>query len=270
MNTIIQNVIDELISPMIPIQNTVDQLLFGDPSTEVSGIAVTFLATQEILEEAAALGVNLLISHEGIFFSHMGSMNLLKHDPVYVQKCHTIEDLKLSVFRYHDYIHRSLPDGVTSGLLKHLGWKEYETLTLPTASIVELPQTTSTSAFTVQAAIDHIKKSLGVEFIRYMGDPSMPCRRIGVLVGYRGGGESVLPLFHDNNVDLVLYGEGPEWETPEYVRDAISQGRKKALIVLGHAESEMPGMEQLALHLQKKYSDLPVHFIPQKPLFKIG
>jgi hypothetical protein len=97
----------------------------------------------------------------------------------------------------------------------------------------------------------------------------MSCKRVGVLVGYRGGGESVLPLFEKENLDLVIYGEGPEWETPEYVRDAVRQGRKKALIVLGHAESEMPGMEYFARELQEKFPSIPVHFLPEKSVFRI-
>ena len=97
----------------------------------------------------------------------------------------------------------------------------------------------------------------------------MTCKRIGVLVGYRGGGEQVIPLFENEGFDLVIYGEGPEWETPEYVRDAVRQGKKKGLLVLGHAESEMPGMRFLARELQDKFPGIPVHFLPQEPIFGI-
>lgn len=45
-----------------------------------------------------------------------------------------------------------------------------------------------------------------------MGDLSMECRRVGILVGYRGTGEMIIPLFHKESLDLVIYGEGPEWE----------------------------------------------------------
>jgi NIF3 (NGG1p interacting factor 3). len=102
-----------------------------------------------------------------------------------------------------------------------------------------------------------------------MGDLSMPCRRIGVSVGYRGGGELVVPLFENKILDVMVCGEAQEWETPEYVRDALHQGNHKAMIVIGHAESEMPGMKYLAQWLQENFPSVPVHFMPQEPLFKI-
>lgn len=259
----IQDIVDMLTTPAIPAENTVDRILVGSPEKDVTGIAVTFLATQEVIEKAYGLGLNLIISHEGIFYSHWGKTEFLKSDPVYEQKCRTIHDSGITIFRYHDYIHKCLPDIITAGLLKSLDWMEYETENLPAASIVELPSST------VQNVITHIKKRLCLKYVRFVGDLSMPCRSIGVLVGYRGGGELVLPLFRDKNLDMVIYGEGPEWETPEYVRDALLQGKNKALVVLGHGESEMPGMEYFTEQLKKKLPDIPVHFISQNPIFQI-
>jgi putative NIF3 family GTP cyclohydrolase 1 type 2 len=78
-----------------------------------------------------------------------------------------------------------------------------------------------------------------------------------------------IPLFEKEKLDLIIYGEGPEWETPEYVRDAIHQGKQKALIVLGHSESEESGMKNLADWLKSTLPYLPVFYIPEKPLFQV-
>ena len=40
------------------------------------------------------------------------------------------------------------------------------------------------------------------------------------------------------NVEVLILGETREWETVEYVSDAISEGKHKALIILGHILSE--------------------------------
>lgn len=48
---------------------------------------------------------------------------------------------------------------------------------------------------TVQDVITYVKKKLDISNIRFIGDLSMNCKRIGVLVGYRGGAEPVIPLF---------------------------------------------------------------------------
>ncbi len=259
----IQNVIDELTTPFVPIENTVDKLDFGNTDTIVTGIATTFLATQEVIEKAMSLGINLIISHEGIFYSHRANPKITEGNGVYEKKYQTIEDSKMAIFRYHDYTHRYTPDVITAGLLKELGWEAYETENKQIASILEIPE------ITVQAAVAHIKKQLGISNLRLVGDLTMPCRRVGVLVGYRGSGETVIPIIEKENLDLVIYGEGPEWETPEYIRDAIRQGKNRALIVLGHAESEAYAMNLLAMQLQDKFPSVPVSFIAQPPIFNM-
>lgn len=63
--------------------------------------------------------------------------------------------------------------------------------------------------------------------------------------------------------------EGPKWETPEYVRDGIAQGNGKTLIILGHAESEVPGMKELATSLTEMFPVTSIHFIANERLFNI-
>jgi len=263
MNIYIRDIFDALKNSIPTIENTVDKLIFGDPDSTVRGIAVAYLATQEVIEKSKELGVNLIITHEGIFYSHRDRHEILKSDPVYIKKCQTIEESNMAILRLHDYVHRYMPDGIMAGLLHTLGWQDYEVVSRPISSIVEIPQ------MSLHDVIIHVKNCLGIKYVRFIGDTAMLCRRIGLLVGYRGSGELVIPFFEKENLDLVIYGEGPEWETPEYVRDAIRQGRRKALIVLGHAESEAPGMEYIARMLQAKFPGVPVHFIPQGQIFQI-
>ena len=108
-----------------------------------------------------------------------------------------------------------------------------------------------------------------MDYVRYEGDLSMLCNRIGLLVGYSDGRDQALPLFHGKKLNMVIYGEGPEWETPEYVGDAIYQGKNKSLIVLGPAESELPDMKYPTQLLQEKFPEIPFYFIPQAPVYKV-
>src|SRR5216683_2977586 len=52
-------------------QPTVDTFKAGDPDTQVKGIAVTMMATLDVLERAAAAGQNLIITHEPTFYNHL-------------------------------------------------------------------------------------------------------------------------------------------------------------------------------------------------------
>jgi hypothetical protein len=67
----------------------------------------------------------------------------------------------------------------------------------------------------------------------------------------------------------VLAGEALQWETYEYARDAVQQGRKKAIIFLGHIKSEEEGMAYCAEWLKTFMEGIPVFFIPNVPNFRV-
>src|SRR4051812_4173368 len=52
-------------------EKTVDTFKAGDPGTVVTGVAVTMMATLDVLQRAVAAGDNMVITHEPIFFNHM-------------------------------------------------------------------------------------------------------------------------------------------------------------------------------------------------------
>ncbi|MGG6312734.1 Nif3-like dinuclear metal center hexameric protein [Paenibacillus macerans] len=244
--------------------NTVDRLEAGDLSAEVKGIAVSFMASHQVIDRAAALGANLLIAHEGLFYSHRHHQgDPIGRDPVVLQKKRRLEELGLAVYRCHDGIHRERPDGITAGLIEAVGWESYVLDHRSATALLEIPPMTLGDIAALW------KRKLDLPFVRVVGDPAMLCRKAGVLAGYRGGGELAIPLLGDEGADLIIAGEGPEWETPEYVRDAAYQGRNQALIVLGHGPSEIPGMKRLAYRLQADYPGIPVFFIADEPLFQL-
>lgn len=259
----VQEVINSIIVPELNKDETVDKLVLGDENSLVKGIGVTFLATQEVIEKSIELGVNLIITHEGIFYSHRNNTKIFEDDSVFKNKLNLIESHNISIFRFHDSIHRYNPDGIMVGLLKKLSWEKYEIKQNQIYSIIEIPSNT------LLKIIEYIRKTLNVNYVRFIGNLTMECNRIGILVGYRGTGEIAIPLFDKENVDTLIYGEGPEWETPEYVRDAIIQGKKRGLIVLGHAESEKFGMEYAAHVIKEKFPYVPVHYFSQPSVFKI-
>jgi len=259
----IQNVLDKLMEPVQKTENTVDTLKAGNPKALVRGIATTFMATNDVIQQAIDLGVNLLITHEGLYYSHYDRTDKWQNDPVFLEKRRLIEQSDIAIFRLHDHIHRYEPDGITTGLLHSLNWESYIEKDYAAVSILTLP------GMPLREIVNDVKLKLNIPHVRVVGDLSLVCERVGVSVGYRGGGENCIPLFHQEQLDLLISGEGPEWETPEYVRDAVQQGRNKALLILGHAESEKAGMEYLAKKIKTLFPNIPVHFLEEKPVFQI-
>jgi putative NIF3 family GTP cyclohydrolase 1 type 2 len=262
MGITVEQVIGSLVGGVDLPERTVDTLKFGDPGAAVTGVAVAFMPTQQVLERTIRLGANLLIAHEGLFFSHHDGAPW-EGDPVYERKKRTIEEAGLAVFRLHDAVHRYRPDLVTEGLIRQLGWEPYVYERRPEAALVRLPP------MTLERMAVYVKEKLGIPYVRIVGDPAQLCAKAGVTVGYRGSGAVAIPLLARDGADVALVGEGPEWETPEYVRDAVAQGRRKALLVLGHAASEEPGMRLAAARLRERFPSLPVHDLEAEPLFRM-
>lgn len=262
MEITVQDIITRLTTSVGQIENTVDTLKSGSPNSKVTGIAVSFMPTYDTINKAIELEANLLITHEGLFYSHWDQTDFGKNEIV-DQKKKLIEESDIAIFRFHDYWHRYQPDGIMLGLVNSLAWDCYIVEHQPAATIISLP------GMAVKEVAEYLKKKLHINYVRFMGNPDKPVKRVGLLVGYRGSGSTAIPFFEKNDLDLVIYGEGPEWETPEYVRDSISQGKEKALIVLGHAESEEPGMKYLANMLQQMFQEIPVSFIPNESCFEI-
>ncbi|WP_405115254.1 Nif3-like dinuclear metal center hexameric protein [Paenibacillus sp. FSL K6-1217] len=244
-------------------EGTVDKLEPGAAGTEVQGIVTSFAASQYVLEQAVRLGANLVITHEGVFYSHQDHRSGQEQDSVCLQKSALIASSGIGLYRFHDTVHRYTPDGITEGLLRELEWEAYAERHLPEVSILTIPE------MTISEVADYVKQKLNIPYVRAAGNLSAACSRVGVLVGYRGNGHTVIPMYEQETLDLVIAGEGPEWELPEYIRDAVRQGKDRALIMLGHAESEAPGMKLLAERLSRQFPEVPVHFIPEQPVFQI-
>lgn len=200
MMILIKDVLNTLMEPVIRLEHTVDGLESGDPESEVRGIVTTFMATQDVIEQAIRAGANLIIAHEGTFYSHQDKKGLERKDPVYQEKQKLIEQSGTAIYRFHDYLHRYEPDGIMTGLIKELEWELHVTENQPTASILTIP------TMTVNDIAEHVKQRLGISYIRVIGERSMPCSRIGLLAGYRGGGSNV-----NSSLRRTKCGHDPLW-----------------------------------------------------------
>ncbi len=97
--------------------STVDTIKAGDPSTPVTGIAITFLDTMDVLRQASQRGLNLVITHEPTFYNHLDETTFFVEDPVYLEKLAFIQQHHMVVFRFHDEIHSISPDPIAMGLV---------------------------------------------------------------------------------------------------------------------------------------------------------
>jgi putative NIF3 family GTP cyclohydrolase 1 type 2 len=241
-------------------QPTVDVFKAGDSSTTVTSIAVTMMATLDVLQRAAAKGHNLIITHETPFYSHFNPAVPMEtyHDPVYEAKQVFIKEHKLVVWQFHDNIHDRKPDGIMTGMIYKLGWKYYRDrkdeyiFHLPPATLKELAKT--------------LKQQLEVRALRVIGNPDVTVSTVGFSPGF-GGFERNRAAFQQDGVEVLIIGEAHEWEIGEYAADAVTANMKKGLIILGHIPSEQAGMEECTRWLKTFIKNVPIEFIPAQEPF---
>lgn len=235
--------------------HTVDTFKAGNPQTPVTGIAVTMMATLDVLQRAVAAGDNLIITHEPTFYSHLDKpddLPLKEKDTVLAEKRAFIRQHHLIIWRFHDHWHRRKPDGIEAGVIHDLAWERFQDSANP--YLFSIPETT------VAELADYLKAKLAISNIRVVGNRKMKVTRVALSPGAAGFARETGALERPD-IQLLILGETREWETVEYVADAISEGKPKALIILSHVPSEQPGMEECARWLKTFVPEVPVQFV---------
>ncbi|HKW64610.1 MAG TPA: Nif3-like dinuclear metal center hexameric protein [Candidatus Acidoferrum sp.] len=240
---------------------TVDTFKAGSPDEPVTGVALTMMATMDVLERAATSGKNLVITHEPTFYNHLDRLDVLpekENDPVLATKLAFIAEHHLIVWRFHDHWHMRTPDGIEAGMAHALGWEKQQDP--ENQYLFTVPETT------LDALAADLKKRLDVHVLRVVGDPHLRIKKAALVPGASGFQKETLAL-ERNDVNVLVTGEPREWETVEYVADAVAQGKHKGLIILSHIPSEQAGMEECARWLKTFVTEVPVEFVPAKDPF---
>jgi putative NIF3 family GTP cyclohydrolase 1 type 2 len=245
-------------------ERTVDGFKAGDESTPVRGVAVTAMATMDVLHQAAMSGLNLVVSFEPTFYGRSDAQPsaapqqgpagraIAQDDPILAAKRNFLQANGMAVYRLHDQWAGRKENEHAIALAKAMGWTrpasgmdlatEYEITSSRLSAIVPLVRT-------------RLKSSGG---LRVVGDPNTQVRRVTVLPGLQTIAQLLARL---PSTDLILTGETRDWEGPEYVGDASTAGLNKGLITVGKVVSADPGMHACADWMKTFVNEVPVQWI---------
>jgi len=247
---------------------TVDVVKAGDPSTTITGIVTTSMATLAVLQQAVKAGANLVVTTHPTFYARAdatsppagrgaGSAGPAENqppappDPVFTGKNDFIAKNKLVVFRLTDHWRLRQPEPRAQGIAAALGWAKGQIPGEPLR--IEIP------ALTLDRLVYHVQKGLNARGgLRVIGDPQTRVQRVGLLPGSTPiqSALQLLPM-----VDAIVGGEVREWESAEYARDKAFAGEKKGLILIGRVVSEEPGMEVCASWLRTFVPEVPIRHV---------
>jgi len=233
-------------------EKTCDQYLSGNPQTEVTGIAVSWMPTFRNLEKAWEGKFNLYVTHEPLYLSEADASKLIGSGDAWVRKKRWLEKTGMVVYRCHDFWDDYPDIGIHGAWAKWLGFKGkpvelrrfYEVHEVHGIPLREL----------AQRILEKVKP-LGQEAVHVVGDLETRVSRIalgtGAITGYR--------QMYDMNADvLLLTDDGTRlWESGQW---SLDMG--VPLILVNHPTAEEPGMITLAEYIQSVFSEVPVTHLP--------
>jgi putative NIF3 family GTP cyclohydrolase 1 type 2 len=234
-----------------------DKFHLGSPEIVVTGIATTFQSTFDVLQRSLSAKKNLVITHESTFWDGFDPVEVMLQDPVCQAKIRFTEQNHMAVFRIHDHWHRRRPDPIFTGLAGKLGWSSYY-------SVDVRPRRYQIPEMSLEEVARHIQRQLGTKNVVVVGDPAMRVNTIGDCAHVLS---SVLPALSE--CDVALVGETPQHDTFEYVRDAVSLGLKKGVVMISHRGLEEWGMEICADWLRPLVPEVPIEWISSQDPFEI-
>jgi putative NIF3 family GTP cyclohydrolase 1 type 2 len=229
-----------------------DTFKSGNAETQVTGIATTVFVTIDVIQRAAAAGLNMIIPHEDTFWNDRDDTTVVSGDPLYNTKQELLEKHRIVIFRMHDHMHAQRPDFTYVGSARLIGLEaRYETA--PGSHRFVIPETT------LGALAADVQKRSGAKALRVVGNPNTKVSRIQLGVGY------ATPPVNNAEVDVVISGEQQETDgtldSPAYVLDAVTLGIAKGWIMLGHAISEEAGMLEMAEWIKGFVPEVPVQLV---------
>ena len=120
----VQEVIDyiENLDDFVDKDLTRDTILYGNPNTEVQKAGVSWIVSNDVIQQAADSHVNLIITHENMFYKEVTCL----HAALRVsrrQKTELLKENGICVYRTHDLWDRLPELGVADSFVSLLGFR---------------------------------------------------------------------------------------------------------------------------------------------------
>ena len=227
---------------------TMDRISAGDPTQSIAGIAVTTMASMDVLKAAANAGRNLVLTYDPAFWSTADDLARLETNALFAEKRDFLRAHNMVLFNLHDHWRDRMPDGIAAGMAQALGWQAEAN----DANLFRRP------AATLVALAHELSEKLDDKTLRVVGDPKLPVATVATAFARAERLPGIALI--NRPVDVVVCGYTFEWELVEYTQDMIAAGGKKGLVLLGQNASLSAGMKYCAGWIREFVPEVPVEF----------
>lgn len=215
-------------------------LSFGKTSKPVVRAVLAVDATPDVIEEAAAIGADLLITHHPVIFRSLTT--LAGSGATHLVLAKAIE-LDIALFSAHTNVDH-IDGGVSHTLATSLGLESLSPLDAESGHgrIGNLPRQTSLGEFSDFLAAKLPGTTQGV---MVQGNPAMAIRRVAVLAG---AGDSFIDGVFGTDADVYVTSDLRHHPALDFKTKALQAN--KALINISHWAAESLWLEGAALKLR--------------------
>ncbi len=224
-------------------------LQVGRRDWPVKKVMIALDATRDVMSHASEKGADMLVTHHPLLFRPLKSIDL--STPIGEIIGNAIRNA-ISVYSLHTNFD-SAEDGLNDELAARLGLKNNTVLAvMETSSSMPKAETGLGRIGDLQERTDlaslcrTIKKNLGLDSIRMIGDPHQTVCRVAICTG---SGGDLLGHFYESDATVFITGDIRYHDA----RDAEERGR--ALIDIGHFGSEHIMVRQLGNRLSKIFGN---------------
>lgn len=224
---------------------TRDITLYGEANQEVKKVAVCWVATMKVLEEAVEKGVNFIITHENLFyeFSTMPHINILN---MVQKKKSLLNKNNICVYRCHDLWDCYPNKGVSDVFAKVLGFSFDKRDVSSYYQVAEIEEITVEN---LSKHIVNVLKEYGEDGVMVLGDITKNVKRVVIGTGAATNIHEMLKL----NPDVMLVADDG---VRTYCEGQLALDLDIPLIFINHAACEHPGIISLNEYLNNKYNNI--------------
>lgn len=250
--------------------DSVDQIIIGNPDTEIAKIGFCWMPYFETIRDAHQQGINVLVVHEPTFYNHhdlspgpkefmpdhhqgAGAASAQAYQAMIREKAAWIEERHMAIIRCHDVLDVLEGDGIPFSFGRFLGFSREDLIRQePFYHVYRLPNMPAIEAAGYLASK---MKAAGQPGLAFYGDPQRPVSSLAIGTGCYSDPLVMMDLEADMYVSLNDV-------VRTWVQCCYSADSGLPLVVIDHGTSEDAGMQALCRLVQDKTA-LPCIWIPQ-------
>lgn len=238
---------------------TVDNIVIGDPNAAVSNCAVTWISSFVAVREAVERNLDLLITHEPTFYGHtQNSETAYQKETGYgAEKRKFIEDNGLAILRLHDTWDRWPDIGIP------WSWARFLQLSGPPATTNEGDRPPTQLRYDIEPTTlgefaNHVASrtaAIGEGHPVAYGELEWTVSKVGVGTGCICD----IDVFRELGCDLSVVCDDAISHTRD-IQWAVDEGH--SVIRVNHGTSEEAGMKSLADYIENKVEGVAAEYLP--------